>query len=140
MSLTPRAIAGSARLHERISEDLRAKFRDRFVESKARDFAPDFVIRNDQRVAVIEIKTGDPSLPLPSSANTQMLILKDNAQTKLGFRDVVPVLVTNYLIDDADRKELEIGGIKVIIIQDPTYDSKALSDKIEGIVAGRADQ
>lgn len=132
--------AGEFRLHERISEDLKMKFHDRFVECNARDFAPDFVIRNDQRIAVVEIKTGDPSLPLPSSANTQMLILKDNALTKLGFRDVVPVLVTNYLIDEADRKELEAGGIRVVSIQGSTYDPKALSDELEGIVAARAEQ
>ncbi len=149
MSTSPRPVAGSVRgfretaalpLHERISGDLKAKFRDRFVECNARNFAPDFVIRNDQRVAVIEIKTGDPSLPLPSSANTQMLILKDDALTKLGFQDVVPVLVTNYQIDDADRKELETGGIKIITIQGSTYDSKALSDELEAIVAAHAKQ
>jgi len=122
-------------LHERISEDLKEKFGDRFVEYNAHGFAPDFVIRNDDRVAVIDIRTGDPTSPLPASANTRMLNLKDGA-AKLGLPGVVvPVLVTNYLLDPSDRKELESGGIKIITVKGPTYDSKALSDQLEGILA-----
>jgi hypothetical protein len=99
----------SLRLRERVNQDLTDKFRDRFVQCATRDFSPDLVIAQGQRVAVIEIKTGDSTLPLPSSANAQMLILKDGARTRFEGAEVVPVLVTNYLVDDADRKELKDG-------------------------------
>lgn len=122
-------------LHERIGEDLKTKFGEQIVEHRVPDFSPDFVIHNDDRIGVIEISTGDPTLPLPASANTRMLNLKDGA-AKLGLRGVVvPVLVTNYLLDPSDRKELESGGIKIIAIKGPSYDSKVFSDQLEGILA-----
>jgi hypothetical protein len=128
---------GPLPLHERLSKDLDGKFRD-LAEYKTSEFTPDLVIRIDQRVAVIEIKTGDPTLPLPSSANAQMLILKDAAVTSLGAVEVVPVLVTNYRIDDADREELENTGIKLIEIDGPKYDSNTLFSKIEEVVGAGA--
>jgi hypothetical protein len=97
------------------------------------------VIAQGQRVAVIEIKTGDSTLPLPSSANAQMLILKDGARTRFEGAEVVPVLVTNYLVDDADRKELKDGGIQLLTIQSSTYDSEALSAKLEQILTANSD-
>jgi hypothetical protein len=126
---------GTLRLHERIGQDLKERFGGQIVEHKLPNFSPDCVIHNDDRIAVIDISTGDPTLPLPASANTRMLNLKDGA-AKLGLPGVVvPVLVTNYLIDDADRQELESGGIKIVRVLGPSYNSKALSDQLEGIIA-----
>jgi hypothetical protein len=126
---------GTLRLRERIGQDLKERFGGQIVEHQLPDFSADCVIHNDDRIAVIDISTGDPTLPLPASANTRMLNLKDGA-AKLGLPGVVvPVLVTNYLLDPSDRKELESGGIKVIAIKGPTYDSKALSDQLDGILA-----
>jgi hypothetical protein len=129
--------AGTLRLHDRLSKDLAAKFPD-LAEYKTYEFSPDLVIRIGQRIGVIEIKTGDPTLPLPSSANSQMLILKDDATTKLGTTEVVPVLVTNYRIDAADREELDNAGIKLIEIQSPQYDSASLFSKIQEVVESDA--
>jgi hypothetical protein len=127
--------AGLQPLRERIGDEVKAKFGARIVANRVADFAPDFVIHSDDRIGVIDISTGDPTLPLPASANTRMLNLKHGA-AKLGLRGVVvPVLVTNYLLDPSDRTELEAGGVKIITIKGPTYDSKALSDQLDGILA-----
>jgi|ERR1700677_222174 hypothetical protein len=123
---------GKPRLHERVTEDLRTNFASALVEFGAEKFRPDLVIRSGKRVAIVEIKTGDPELPLPSSTNVQMLILKDAVQKRFG--EVVPILVTNYLLDEADRREMTAGGIKVIDIQGSSYDSSAVSKKVIAIL------
>jgi hypothetical protein len=119
------------RLHERVTEDLKRNFANALLEFGTDEFRPDLVIRSGNYVAMVEIKTGDPELPLPSSANVQMLILKDKVQKQFG--EVVPILVTNYVLDEADRREMSADGIKVIDIQGSTYDSKAVSEKLAEI-------
>ncbi len=124
---------GIVRLHERVSGDLRKNFREVLIEERVGEFTPDLVIRHGGHVTVVEVKTGDPTMPLPSSANVQMLILKDGVRKWLG-EEVVPVLVTNYRIDEADQKEMADSGIKIIAIQGLNYDSKSLSKKVSEIV------
>ena len=116
---------------QRIADDLRESFPDSLAQVNADGFRPDLVIRSGNRVAIIEIKTGDPELPLPSSANVRMLILRD--KLRIMFGDVVPVIVTNYMLDDAERKEMMAGGIKVVDIQEATYDPKLLSGEVAKI-------
>ena len=125
---------GEVRLHERISEDLKNNFHELLIESDKSNFMPDVLIRSGDRVVVVEVKTGDPGQPLPSSANVQMLILKESASRSLEGAEIVPVLVTNYKIDATDLKELTDGGIKVVPIQGSTYDSKALSSTLAEIM------
>ena len=47
------------------------------VKTDETTFQPDLVARSGDRVLLFQIKTGDPELPLPGSANAQMLIFKD---------------------------------------------------------------
>jgi hypothetical protein len=70
---------GPLGLRDRIGEDLKANFTERLLDCVSSDFAPDFIVRDGDRVVVIELKIGDPAFPLPASANVQMLNLKDGA-------------------------------------------------------------
>src|SRR5579872_1343319 len=99
MTNTSQTFYGEVRLHERISEDLKNNFHELLIESDKSNFMPDVLIRSGDRVVVVEVKTGDPGQPLPSSANVQMLILKESASRSLEGAEIVPVLVTNYKID-----------------------------------------
>ena len=121
-------------LSQRIGRDLKQNFHDRVVDLGSADFSPDMVIRNDKSALIIEIKTGDSSQPLPASAGAQMMTLKEKAQSKIGGQ-IVPVIVTNYQVDDESRKELVDAGIKIVDINRATYDSEAVSAQIEGLSA-----
>jgi hypothetical protein len=132
-------------LGERIKDDLKKQFQHRELtmdqianrEAIESNFIPDLVIRHGDRVAVIQVKTGDPSLPLPSSANSQMLILKEQAARKLANVEIVPVIITNYRIDEADRTELADSGIEILSVNGTAYDSKLLSGKLKEVVEGQ---
>jgi len=123
---------GKPRLHERVTADLKKSFANALLEFGDDPFRADLVIRSGNRVGVIEIKTGDPELPLASSTNVQMLIMRDKVQKQFG--EVVPILVTNYLLDETDRREMSAGGIKVIDIKESSYDSNAISKKLREIL------
>jgi hypothetical protein len=127
-------------LRDRIGEDLKANFNERLIDCVSFDFAPDFIVRDGNRVAVIELKIGDPTFPLPASANVQMLNLKDGALKRGLSQRIVPVLVTNYQVDDADRRELESGGIRLFTIEGSNYNGKALSAQLNGIMAAAANE
>jgi hypothetical protein len=117
---------------KRIADDLRQSFPDSLTEINADGFRPDLVIRQGTQTAVIEIKTGNPQLPLPSSTNVRMLILRDKLRERFG--DVLPVIVTNYILDDSDRKDMHASGIKVVNIEKSTYGSKSISNAVAKIL------
>jgi hypothetical protein len=102
-------------LHERISVDLAGKYNvDQSITGLS---GSDLVIRDGSRIAVVEVKTGDPNLPLPSSTASQMQMLTFDARNKFNaaeVEEVFPVLVTNYQVSPADRQELENQGIKIV--------------------------
>jgi hypothetical protein len=145
-------------LHDRLHRDLVKTVEMHpdasLVKTDETTFQPDLVARSGDRVLLFQIKTGDPALPLPGSANAQMLIFKDLLKKSLersieeqqdpdirllrftspGNLKIVPVLVTNYLIDDSDFKELRDAGIKVVAIRGSSYNSRKLSDDLEKII------
>lgn len=125
-------------LRERLSEDLKRTVEKHegttLMDVGKTDFEPDLLFRSGEQLVFVEVKTGDPSLPLPSSANAQMLILKDTIQERHKSTKITPVLVTNYSVDDADRKELLYGGIKVVTIHGSSYDTKELSEELVKII------
>jgi hypothetical protein len=113
--------SGSTRLtlHDRIRTGLVEGFKDSLSADSQGLSDADILIQQGGRVAVVEVKTGDPDLPLPSSTSAQMLLLKRQARQKFSEADVqevLPVLVTNYTVSADDEKELEDQGIKVIRI------------------------
>jgi hypothetical protein len=101
-------------LHQRVSTDLAKSFKGCALG----DSGADATIRQGGRLAVVEVKTGDPDLPLPSSTSAQLHLLAREASSngQFGIQEIFPVLVTNYRVTDADRKELEIDGIKIVTI------------------------
>ena len=74
---------------------------------------------------MVEVKTGDPELPLPSSAPSQMLLLQRQAREKFSGRalEITPVLVTNYKVSQDDEKELDDLGVKVVRIDPDSWGS-----------------
>ncbi len=105
--------ASVGNLHERVVLDLAQEFPGSRAEIDA-----DLVIRQGSRVAVVEVKTGNPELPLPSSTSSQMRLLAKRASHECYGSQVFPVLVTNYRVTEVDRKELEaeVDGIKIVQI------------------------
>jgi len=122
----------SVTLSQRVRNDLKQRFEGHILNLYSADFAPDLVIRNNKSALVLQFKlTTDPSQPLPASANSSMLMLKDKAQDQIPNAEIVPVLVTNYQVDDVDRVELRNAGIRVIDINSKTYDPKHFSAQLE---------
>jgi hypothetical protein len=54
-------------LHERLRFGLAQDFQDSSSDVALGSSAADLVIKQGAKVAVVEVKTGDPGLPLPSS-------------------------------------------------------------------------
>jgi hypothetical protein len=109
-------------LHDRVRTVLAQGFKGSFPDYSLGPSEADLLIHQGSRVAVIEVKTGNPDLPLPSSTSAQMLLLKQRVRQKFPEQDVdevLPVLVTNYKVSSTDQKELEEQGITVVRI-DPT--------------------
>jgi hypothetical protein len=127
-----------AGLHNRIRLDLANNFQADLPTEEADDPGADLTIREGNRLAVVEVKTGDPDLPLPSSTLAQMYLLTSRVRAKLaqvGASEILPVLVTNYLVSDADRAELDHAGIKVVPVESPaSYNSKSFCQKFARIV------
>ena len=131
----PGVSSTGARFDELVRDDLKQKLGARplvgetFIGDEG-NFTPDVVVRRGDKIVLVEVKTGNPDLPLPSSANSQMLIMKDKVRQKHTDLEVVPVIVTNYKIDNADLNELSASGIKVVPITGYKYDSKIVSDQL----------
>jgi hypothetical protein len=110
---------GDESLHERVRAGLAQGFRGSISDYSLGQSEADVLVHRGSRVAVFEVKTGDPNLPLPSSTFAQMLLLKQQVQKQFPPQDVeevVPVVITNYKVTADDEKELEDQGIKVVRI------------------------
>jgi len=118
-------------LHQRVSLDLVKNFK----YCALGDSGADATIRQGPKLAVVEVKTGDPDLPLPSSTSAQMRLLTREAKRTFGVDgvEILPVLVTNYRISDADRSELETYDIRVVTI--PSASSYKTEDFFKAFVA-----
>jgi len=123
-------------LHERVRGGLEQGFRESLsdVSSEA-----DLLVHQGPRVAVFEVKTGGPDLPLPSSTSAQMLLLKERVRRQFPaqeIEEVVPIVVTNYKVSPDDQKELADLGITVVRI-DPaasrSYDFGKLSRHVAAL-------
>lgn len=132
-------------LHDRVSVGLARGFKGSLPHYSLGVSEADLLVRQGQRVAVFEIKTGDPDLPLPSSTSSQMLLLQQQARRQFPEPDVaevLPVLVTNYKVSPDDEKELEDQGIKLVRF-DPSsslsYDSDKFSRHVANLTGLHAD-
>jgi hypothetical protein len=117
MGESPRNLA-EPRLHEKIIGSLIQGFGGAIIEPTVQGIEPDLLLRIGNKVVLIEVKTGDPTLPLPSSTASQMKLLAGEAQRFLAGQDLEleldSVLLTNYKIFPDQKAELLDGGIKVM--------------------------
>jgi len=131
-------------LHEQVLLDLTQRFAGPDAVSTSLEgspgiasgaSSPDLVIPQGRRVAVVEIKIGNPELPLPSSTSSQMRLLCEQARRSFS-EDVIPVLVTNYSVTPDDRKEFEHEGIKIVPVASALsrYDRQQFSREFAEIV------
>jgi len=120
VSVGPGSSVGSVTptLHERLRVDLAQGFRDSESDFALGSSAVDLVIKQGKQVAVVEVKTGDPGLPLPSSTSSQMRLLSYQARKAFPEKEVLPVLITNYRVSEDDEKELTEQGIKLVSVTD----------------------
>jgi hypothetical protein len=135
-SVKPSA-GGSVSLHDRVRSGLARGFKGSLPDYSLGPSEADLLIHQGPRVAVIEVKTGDPDLPLPSSTSAQMLLLKQRVRQKFPGEDVqevLPVLVTNYKVSPQDQRELEDQGITVVRI-DPSSSSSYVSGEFSRYLA-----
>ncbi|MGB8130710.1 MAG: hypothetical protein WCG81_13030, partial [Candidatus Angelobacter sp.] len=136
-TVLPSQSSAPASLHERISLDLAKSYEvDDLISDPS---GPDLVIRQGSRIAFVEVKTGSPNLPLPSSTVAQMNMLTVHAKKKVDPTqgvEIVPVLVTNYQVSPADRQELGDQGIKIVEVSSgkSVYNSTDLVKNFSNIV------
>jgi hypothetical protein len=114
-------------LHERLRVDLAQEFGQSQQDFELGSLAADLVIQQGPRVAVIEVKTGDPGQPLPSSTSSQMRLLAYQARQKFPEMEVLPVLITNYRVSEADEQELKDQGIKLVSMAESQYEPRRFS-------------
>lgn len=136
--------SSSASLHDRVRASLEKGFRKSLrSDEDLGAFTPDLLIHQGERVAVVEVKTGDPELPLPSSAPSQMLLLQRQAREKFSGRahEILPVLVTNYKVSEDDEKELDGLGVKVVRIASDSQgrDSDRFTEKLATLTGFQSD-
>ncbi|MGD0571096.1 MAG: hypothetical protein ABSA78_22080 [Candidatus Sulfotelmatobacter sp.] len=133
------------RLHDRVRTALEQGFKGALPDYSLGPSEADLLIHQGSRVAVIEVKTGNPDLPLPSSTSAQMLLLKQRVREKFpepDVEEVLPVLVTNYKVSLIDQKELEEQGIAVVRIDPKSSsgsDSRNFSLRVASLTGLKAD-
>jgi hypothetical protein len=96
----------------------------------------DLVIPQGRRVAVVEIKIGNPELPLPSSTSSRMRLLGEQARRSFSNKDITTVLVTNYSVTPDEKKEFEDEGVKIVPVASALsrYDRQRFSREFAEIV------
>lgn len=85
-------------------------------DSSSGRISADLVISKGVQVAVVEIKIGDPELPLPSSTSSRMHRLRDEAERSFSGKDIIEVLVTNYSVIDDEQKAFKDDKIKIVLV------------------------
>jgi hypothetical protein len=129
----------SGDLHDQIVDGLAQNFGVAMPKYEPDDPGADLTIPDGKRLAVVEVKTGNPGLPLPSSTLARMSLLLSRVHSKLPQSEEVellPVLVTNYRVSEADKQELEQAGVKLVHIERAVsdYDPKQFSLRFAEIV------
>jgi hypothetical protein len=90
---------------------------DVLLSSPEKNLYADAVVEEADRFAMVEVKVGDPDLPLPFSTPSQVRTQVAEARKRLG-PDVIPVLVTNYEIPEVLKSEMESDGVKILSLPD----------------------
>ena len=119
-------------LHDRLLAALTGEFGEAVINSRFAKIVPDLCLRlpGTDRFGVVELKIGDPSLPLPSSTTTQIIRLVQGMDPEQSGARPTPVVVTNYLVDENQKKDLEANNIKLVrLTSNPT--AKAVAEQVK---------
>lgn len=103
-------------LRDSIRENLSQKYQQSTYDYDLGPSAADLVIEQGDAVAIVDVKTGDPELSLPSSTSPRMRVLKDLAEKKFIGKTIIPVVVTNYRVGDSEKEQLAIDGVKLVAL------------------------
>jgi|SRR5271156_5923240 len=117
------------RIRESVLEGLTQEFGGAVLKADALGANPDLVLKFPNAVALVDIKTGDPSLSLPSSTDARMALLTRAVQPSHAGKKLVPIVVTNYQVFPAQKAALEASGIKIVSI-DTGFDSKKIAEDV----------
>jgi hypothetical protein len=103
-------------LHDSVLTRLKEQFQAFTPDYVLGTSEADAVIEQGDKVAIVEVKTGDPEFSLPSSTSPRMRLLKDLAAATEQFKGktIIPVVVTNHRVGDAEKKQLDDAGIKLV--------------------------
>jgi hypothetical protein len=89
--------------------------------------APDLVYKDKDSVLLIEVKTGDPSLPMLSGTPGQMRSYADAARHRFLAKRIVSIVVTNQQVPDPMREELKSSGVQIVALKDRSKLSEEVS-------------
>jgi hypothetical protein len=111
---TIRSATGRINLRDYVRTSLQQQFEDPHYDYDLGPSAADVLIEQGDKVAIVEVKTGDPEFSLPSSTSPRMLLLKDLATEQFKGKTIIPVVVTNHRVGDAQKAQLADDGIKLV--------------------------
>lgn len=98
--------------HEQVVSALSNSFGSAVVDPAARkDTGVDIVLRKENEVVMIEVKTGNPNMPLPASAVAHMRILAQEVKRVFDPKSLYSVVLTNYRVPQDEKEELKHNGI-----------------------------
>jgi hypothetical protein len=87
-----------------------------------------FRLPDSDRVALVELKFGDPGLPLPSSTSSQIRLLMKSMKQQSGGENPTSIVVTNYKVFPDQQKELAANGIKLVTVSKDVDISKIVGE------------
>lgn len=120
-------------LHDRLVDSLTTNFANFVVGPNGPDTGADILLRMGNKVVLVEVKAGDPGLPLPSSTLSQMKLLAQQTRNILGHQDLDSVVVTNHRVFPEQQAELAASGVKVMSVPS-SFDPATLASGIRDIV------
>jgi hypothetical protein len=120
---------------DRILEVLAEQLGSSVLNAQPSQTAPDFCFQlpGMDHPAIVELKIGDPELPLPSSTLSQVrLMMESIRQTGVSPTAIV---VTNYQVYPSQKEELESNGIKLVTVS-PKAGMAKIVEEIKSAAGG----
>jgi hypothetical protein len=113
-----KSLGSATSLREALLDALSDDLGSSVLPTDPSEVAPDFFFKlpESDRVALVELKFGDPGLPLPSSTSSQIKLLRNSLSQQSGGKSPTSIVVTNYTVFPDQRKELAANGIKLVTV------------------------
>ncbi len=125
-----RSLASATSLRDALLDALSDDLGSSVLPTDPSQVAPDlcFKVPESDRVALVELKFGDPGLPLPSSTSSQIRLLRKSMSQQSGGKSPTSIVVTNYTVFPDQRKELAANGIKLVTVSNDVDISKIVGE------------